>query len=510
MSKMIQGRLSEGRVKRQLTVTHVLALITLVAVFVAALRPPLDGDTLWHLRAGQWQVENHTILRTDLFSHTRYGEAWVNHSWLSQVLLYGAYAALGDWGLALFVALLATAGMALVFLQCPGDPLIRAGSVVLAAAAATVFWSARPQIVSFFLSTVVLYLLWLYSHKGVDRLWLIPPLMALWANLHGGFAIGFILLVLVLVGELASWLFDGVLGGGLKDESSPGPTLRPALRLVVIGLVSAAAVSLNPNGPAMLLYPFRTVGIGVLQDAIQEWASPNFHEAQTWPFIWLLLGTLAVAGLSRERLGWRDALLLTGTAYSALLAGRNIPTFAIVAAPVLARHANALLEERNIRLRWDQLPTGGVYGVLNWTLAVVVLAGGAAWAVRALDPETVEAEREEIQPVEAAAYLESARPPGPIFNSYNWGGYLIWAARDYLVYVDGRTDLYDDEFLREYLSIHLAQDDWEEGLDRAGVNTVIVETLSPLARALADVEGWSLTYEDHLAVIYVRERPLDG
>jgi hypothetical protein len=509
MDETIQGQPSANRFTGQLTMTRLLALITLVAVFVVALRPPLDGDTLWHLRAGQWQVENRAILRTDLFSHTRYGEAWVNHSWLSQVLIYGAYAALGDWGLALFVALLATAGMALVFLQCPGDPLIRAGAVVLAAAAATVFWSARPQIVSFFLSTVVLYLLWLYSNKGVDRLWLIPPLMALWANLHGGFAIGFILLVLSLGGEVASWLFDGVLGGRLPGDAI-GPVLRPILRLVVIGLVSAAAVSLNPYGPAMLLYPFRTVGIGVLQDAIQEWASPNFHEAQTWPFIWLLLGTLVVAGLSRERLGWRNALLLSGTAYSALLAGRNIPTFAIVAAPVLARHANALLEERNIRLRWDQLPTTGVYGVLNWTLAVVVLAGGAVWAVRALDPETVEEARRASQPVEAAAYLESAGAPEPIFNSYNWGGYLIWAARDYLVYVDGRTDLYDDEFLREYLAIHLAQEGWEEKLDETGVNTVIVEASSPLGRSLADVEGWSLAYEDELAVVYVRDSAADG
>jgi hypothetical protein len=509
MSETIQDRPSAAGFTRQLSVTRLLTLITLVAVFVVAMRPPLDGDTLWHLRAGQWQVEHRAILRTDLFSHTRYGEAWVNHSWLSQVLLYGAYAALGDWGLALFVALLATAGMALVFMQCSGDPLIRAGAVVLAAAAATVFWTARPQIISFFLSTVVLYLLWLYTTRGVDRLWLIPPLMALWANLHGGFAIGFILMVLALGGEVAEWLFDGVLGGRLPGDAI-GPALRPVLRLVVIGLVSAAAVSLNPYGPAMLLYPFRTVGIGVLQDAIQEWASPNFHETQTWPFIWLLLGTLAVVGVSRERLSWRNALLLTGTAYSALLAGRNIPTFAIVAAPVLARHANALLEERDIRLRWDQLPTGGVYGVLNWTLAVVVLAGGTAWAVRALDPVTIEEAREEFHPVAAAAYLESNDLPTPIFNSYNWGGYLIWAARDYLVYVDGRTDLYDDEFLRDYLAIHLAGEGWQEKLDAAGVNTVIVEADSPLAHSLADVGGWSLAYEDDLAVIYVRESAVNG
>jgi hypothetical protein len=416
---------------------------------------------------------------------------------------------LGDAGLALYTALLATAGMVFVYFQLEGDPIVKAFVLVLATATAAVFWSPRPQMMSFFLSTVVLNLLWLHSKRGVDRLWLIPPIMALWANLHGGFAIGFILMVLSMIGEGARWLLDRALPDASRDLESDAatfPTLRPVIRIAIVGLVSAAAISLNPYGPSMLLYPFRTVGIGVLRDFIQEWASPNFHERQTWPLIWLLLGTLAAVGISPKRLDWRDAVMVGGTAYSALLAGRNFPTFAIVAAPVLAEHLESWLSARGWRLSWKRLPSSGVFAALNWALLLLILGAGVFKVVYALNPARIDEARRDSVPVEAARFLEAQRPPGPIFNSYNWGGYLIWAARDYPVYVDGRTDLYGDDLLTTYLDTALAGAGWEENLDVAGINTVLVEVNSPLAQALELTQGWERAYQDELAAIYVREQ----
>ena len=496
-----------NRFLRSLTLARLLTLVAFIAVFAMAFRTPLDTDTLWHLRAGQWQVEHRALLRTDLFSHTRAGEPWVNHSWGAQLLLYGAYAALGDPGLALYTALLAVLGMAFVWPQLRGNAAVRAFTLVLAAASAAVFWSARPQMISFALSAVVLCLLWRWREEGVDRLWFIPPLVALWANLHGGFAIAFILIVLTLIGDVARWLFEDVIGGSRPAGERALDGLRPALRLVVVGLVAAAAVSLNPYGPKMLLYPFRTVGIGVLQDFIQEWASPNFHGAETWPFIWLLLGTLAVVGFSGRKLDWRDAALVGGTAYSALLAGRNIATFAIVAAPVFALHLGAWLDALGVRLRLERRPRG-VFLAANWLIALLVVGAGLGKAALAVDPATIEEARQAGLPVAAAEALEEIDPPGALFNSYNWGGYLIWQARDFPVYVDGRTDLYDDELLRVYLNTYFAQDGWAENLAGAGINTVLVERGSPLAVALGLTDGWALAYEDDIARLYVREVPL--
>ncbi len=491
-----------ARFFRSLTLSRLLAVLAVVAAFAMAARAPLDTDMLWHLRAGQWQVEHRMLLDEDVFSYSRSGEPWINHSWLSQIVLYGAYAALGDLGLMLYVAILAAVGMALIYAVCEGSALVRAFAVILAGAAAAVFWSARPQMMSFLMSAAVLALILLHR-RGTDRLWLIPLLMVLWANLHGGFAIGFILLVLAAVGEALRWFVERVLGGAEESASDP-PTLRPVLQLVVVGLVSAAAISINPYGPRMLLYPFNTVGIGVLRDYIQEWAAPDFHQAQTWPFLWLLLGTLTVAGLSPRRLDWRDAIMVGGTAYSALLAGRNIAVFAVVAAPVLSLHLETWLEAHSLRLNLNRSPRGALVAI-NWALLGLVLAAAAFKASFALRPESLEASRRDLLPVDAVAYLVDQDLPGPLFNSYNWGGYLIWAAPEYPVYVDGRTDLYNDELLRRYLSIYYAQPGWEERLDEVGANTVLVESSSPLAQVLRLSKDWRCAFSDQLASIYVRE-----
>ncbi len=487
-----------------LTLSRLLAALTFMSVFVMAARPPLDTDTYWHLRAGEWQVEQRALLRVDTFSHTRAGEQWINHSWLSQLAIYGAYAALGDVGLALYTAVLATAGMAFVYPQLRTNAMVRAFVTVLAAASAAIFWSARPQMVSFFLSAVVLYLLWLRRKRGIDRLWLIPPLLALWANVHGGFAIAFILIALSMAGELARWLFEEVFGRGESVRQPLREGLRPAGRLALVGLVSAAAVSLNPYGPRLLLYPFRTVGIGALQDFIQEWASPNFHTPQTWPFIGLLLGTLVIVGLSGQRIDWRDVALVGGTAASALLAARNIATFSIVAAPLLARHLDAWLSGLGVRFDLIRRPRGPVL-IVNWVLLGLALAASVLAIGVRLHPAAVAEQREAMLPVEATVALEATRPPGRLFNSYNWGGYLIWTARDYPVAVDGRTDLYDDALLREYLTAYLAQPGWEAVLDAWQVNTVLVERSSPLARVLAERVDWRVVHEDGLASLCVRE-----
>ncbi len=493
------------RIVEALTLTRLLAILAVVGVLAMAARAPLDTDTFWHLRAGEWQVAHRAHLQADPFSHTRPGAVWLNHSWLSQVTLYALYRLLGDAGLVLWTAGLAAAGMVLVFRQCPGDPLVRAFSVLLAAAAAAVFWSPRPQMASFALSAVVLFLLRRFQQGQGDRLWLIPPVMLVWANLHGGFAIGFLLLALGMLGELVHWAADGLLGGpSARGAPVPFP-LQRLLRLGQVAAVSVLAVCVNPLGPRVLLVPFQTVSIRALQDFIQEWASPDFHRRETWPTIWLLLLTLVAAAASARRLNWRDAVLVSAATYMALLAGRNIPTFALAAAPVLAEHLNALLQERRIVLRWERLPRTGLYGALNWLLLVLLLGAGAYKFSLAVDPSAIEQARRASLPVGAVEFIEQTHPPQMLFNSYNWGGYLIWALRDYPVYVDGRTDLYTDSLLRTYIQVAFAQDGWQAALDEAGIQTVLVESGSPLAAVLAGSRDWSLVYQDAVARVFVRE-----
>ena len=488
------------RTIRWLSLRTILAALALLAVFAIAARTPNDTDTLWHLRAGQWMVENGQHLHIDAFSHTQLGETWLNHSWLSQLTLYGLDSALGPVGLGLFTAILATGGMFFAFLQIDGDPLVRALSVVAGAGAAAVFWSPRPQMFTFFFSGAVLYVLWLWQKRDINRLWAIPLIILIWANMHGGYATGFIILVLAMIGEGVRWLLNDVIGAAEDEERV---TLRPAMMIAALGLISALVTFVNPLGPRVLTIPFQTVGINTLQDFIQEWASPNFHQPWVWPFLWLLLGTYVAATVSSERLDWGDAIMLSAWAYLALLAGRNIAVFALVATPLLAEHLNAILRGFNITLRWRP-PTNITQSILNGVILIALVALVMFKMSIAWSPDAI-AEAQAAFPTEAANYLRDEGPPGPLFNSYNWGGYLVWELPEYPVYVDGRTDLYGDAVLSTYLNIYFAQEGWEDALDDGEINLVLVERSSPLTQLLMLHDNWQQLYRDDQAIIFARQ-----
>ena len=480
---------------RQLTTERAMLIILFALLFAMAARIPTDTDTWWHIRSAEHTLTQGMIY-ADPFSFTRQGEPWINHSWGSQIIIYGSWQIAGNLGLTVFTAALATAGMAFVYRISTGSVYLRAFVLVLGAAAAAVFWSPRPQMLSFLLSTVVLYLLYLYKRRQVDRLWLIPVVMLIWANLHAGFSIGFIFMAAVIAGEILGNIFNP---GG--EHVIPWSGIR---KLILIGLVSVTVLVVNPYGLDMLRVPFETVSIGALRDFIQEWNSPNFHERQTWPFIVLLLGTLGAVGASTRKLDWTDFILVSGTAFMAFLAGRNIAVFAVVATPVLTLHADAILKERGWILHPTKVVTPG-RARLNLILVAVILFAALAKVLLVLEPESLAEAQEQFLPIKVAEYLNDERPDGPMFNSYNWGGYLMFAAPDYPVFVDGRTDLYRDDLLLQYLRAATGGRDWRKTLDEFSIRLVVVEAGSGLALNLADDPAWMLDYEDEMAVVYTRE-----
>ncbi len=476
-----------------LTLQRLLIAILFALLFAMAVRVPLDTDTWWHLRSADFILSTHTIPPVDPFSLTRGGQPWIDQSWLAQIVMLGFYRLLGgNIGLALYTAILATAGMACVFAASEGNVYLRAFVAVLAATTAAVFWSARPQMMSFFLSALVLYILFLYKWRKIDRLWLLPPLFILWVNLHSGFAIGFIFMGGTIAGE--------VIGRVLKPVD-PNVLTWPMLRkLILIAVICAAVLVINPYTVQMWTYPFKTAGIGALEQFIQEWASPDFHGRETWPFLALLFGTFAAAGFSRRGWDWSDLILVCGTAFMALIWQRNFAVFAVAAAPVLARHLNTILENAGLHIAKSPPPRGMAI-VLNWTLLALVIVGVLFKCLIALNTPTVTQAQADSLPVKAAAYLNAHQPPGNLFNTYNWGGYLLFAAPSYPVFVDGRTDLYGSDLLNTWRSAILG-DGWHDLFTKWGIKLVVIEHDSPLAAILRREPGWQESYSDALASIF--------
>jgi hypothetical protein len=508
-----------------LTTQRLLVAILFLALFAMAARVQVDTDTWWHLASGRWMVEHRRVLTRDPFSHTMLGAPRVQHGWLVQIAMYGLHAALGHAGLVLGVAAAVTLTFAFVFPLGGGSPYLRAFTTVLAAVTSAVVWVARPQIVSLLLTAVFAYLLDRYKRRGRAPLWLLPPLTVLWVNCHGGFITAFILMGGYLVGEglnrLLGWPPPSVspASEGEASERQGGLAARQIRTLAVVALVCLAAVVLNPQTVRMYAYPFETVSIGVLQDFIQEWRSPDFHQLHLHPFIWMLLLALAAMGLSGRRADFTDLGLVAGFAYLSLLAGRNIALFALLAGPALARYGAPALRRlwAAARNRWrlapDRLRMGAApasaprLALLNWALLALVALAAMVKVALPLLPAEREKAMAEFLPVAAVRFIQREELPGPMFNSYNWGGYLIWTLYpDYLVFVDGRTDLYDDPFLREYVDVLLVRENWREVLARYGVRFVLVEREGVLARFLAADDAWQQRYADDLAVVFALVR----
>ncbi|MEO8610817.1 MAG: hypothetical protein ABI690_23170 [Chloroflexota bacterium] len=481
---------------RQLTIERAAVIILFALLFALATLIPVDTDTWWHIRSGQHTLTSGMIY-TDPFSFTKFGQPWINHSWGAQIILDGVWQLAGNFGLAIYVSTLATAGMVMVYKMSSGSVYLRAFALVIGAATAAVFWSPRPQMLSFFLSTVILYLLYLHKRRKIDRLWLIPIIMGIWGNLHAGFSIGFIFLFGSIAGE--------ILGNFFNPKGEYVVSWTGVRKLVIVTLVSVVALVINPYGLQMLAVPFQTLSIGALQNFIQEWNSPNFHERQTWPFIMLLLGLLGALGASKKRLDWTDFVLVSGTAFMGLLAGRNIAVFAVVATPILTEHLDSVLTERGWVIQPIRRVTARM-ARMNAILVGVIVFAALLKVLVVLDGKTVQKAQEDYLPVKVTEHLAAEHPTGPMFNSYNWGGYLMYFLPEYPVFVDGRTDLYGDDFLsNDYLKTATGGPGWRETLDKYKVNLVVVEAQSGLASNLREEPGWKLDYEDKMAVVFVRE-----
>jgi len=481
-----------------MTIRRLVTWIAFLAVFSMAARVSMDNDTWWHLRAGQWMVENHSLLRTDPFSYTRADASWQYPGWLVEVPMYLIYRYMGPGGLNLWTAAMVTLAFIFVWPTLSGGAFLRAFVIVLAAATSALYWAARPYLVTFVMAAVFLWVLEDFRWKKANRLWLLPVLMVVWVNSHGGFLAGFLIWAAYFVGEIISLKIEGRKIRFILHPSS--------LILLAIGGLMLLAVCINPSGPVMLAYPIKTVGIGALKNYIQEWQSPDFHSLQAQPFAWLLFLTLGAIGFARRRLALTDFFLVAGFAYMGLLAVRNVALFALAAPMVLTRHAEPLLDGANRLLkkpvvvseatpRWQRW--------VNWALFGLIAIAVAARVILVLPQSVNENAFRQNLPVEAVAFLRDNRPAGRLFNMYNWGGYLLWELPAYPVFVDGRTDLYDDALINEWLKTIRGENGWQENLDRWQINTVLVDPGAALVEELEHA-GWKQLFKDPVAVIYTR------
>jgi hypothetical protein len=462
-----------------------------------------DGDPSLHWRIGHWMIEHRAVIRVDQFSHTRFGAPLISKEWLSEVIFAAANDRFGWSGAVLVGALLIATTLWLLYrwLLAEGcEPLLATGLVLLAALASSHHWLARPHLTTLLLTVVFARRLRAFDgdpKAGALGL-LVPliPLMTLWANLHGAFFTGFVLLGVYVAGNLA----------------------RPkkAVTIVIVGAACVAASLINPNGWHLHAHIVQFLREPVLAKFANEFRSPNFHSGAMSGFLLQLLLLVVLLIVVRPRLRATDVLLVGVWGYLALQAARNVPIFAIIVTPILAEHWQAAMRnagsgrmmERYRRLsasvaRIDHATDGYaivvvVLIVLLGTLAKPTLFGGKTIVATEILPDHF--------PVAATRFF-AAHPravSGEMFNDYGWGGYLMLAMPEHRVFVDGRNDFYGPELIQDFDTVNRAHPGWDDVLRKYKVGWTILPRAHPLNELLALRKDWSLSYTDEVATIYSR------
>jgi hypothetical protein len=472
-----------------------------------------DGDTGWHIAAGNDMLRTLSIPRADIYSHTLQGAPWISHEWLSEVVFALVHKLMGLNGVVLLTATVISLAMFflykfMVFRKV--NPILAALLTILAASASSPHWLARPHVFSFILTLAFVVILDIYQREGINRLFILPPLTAIWVNLHGGFMLGLILTAIYAAGNFVSLVSSG-------NRQEAGGKLK-ALGITLLAVALAACI--NPRGPALLLFPFQLQGAGFLE-GVKEWASPDFHAER--PFELMLLAYITIFSLSRKKPDFIEGASALLLAHMSLKAVRFVPLFAIIVTPMAAvragevltrlaeSHASNIMKKlavslENIAARVASIEARS--GSVLWVclpvifLFVIGLNGGRIGGAAVFDY----AFSAKSFPVDALEFAVENDIKGNMYNGYAWGGYLIYKGYPrYKVFVDGRTDMYGP-FLDQYYKVAWAEPGFEMVLDKYNVDWVIDGAGSPLVRALTIRGGWKSVYTDKTAQILLRDK----
>lgn len=464
--------------QRRLLVPALVALVTFAAV---AFTPALfnDGDTYWHIAAGLRMLADRAVLVRDPFSYTFANAPWNAHEWLSEILMAGAWRVFGWGGVALLFATTAalTAGLLAWHLGRWYATFAQLLILILCLACMTGSLLARPHLLALPLLEIWTAGLVLARAEHRAPSWLLLPVMTLWANMHGGFMFGFLLLI-----------YAGL--EALVEE--PDRRKENLGKWGLFALAALVAATLTPQFLDGLIFPFRLATMTGLAH-IGEWAPTSF--ATPHPFEFLILAAFYVFLSRGVRLPVGRVLICLLLLQLALQHMRHQIVFALVVPLLLAEPLSRALESKpeavrtsyNLKLILACATAAVVIGVSAIRLSFPFPRGG-----QVLTPEA------------ALNSLPQKLAGTHVLNEYGFGGYLIF--RGVRPFIDSRAELYGDAFLTDYARI-VAPDAkaLNSAIEKYHVGWTIFPPDSPVVAVLDLMPGWHRLYADDIAVVHIRD-----
>jgi hypothetical protein len=452
-----------------------------VLLIAAGNRLLLDPDTQWQITVGQWILDHHAVPHTDIYSFTMGGAPWISTQWLAQVLYAKVYAWFGWTGPVVLAAAASSATFALLaryLVRSLSESAVLA-FVVVALVLTAPHLLARPHVLALPIMVAWIGELIAAADRRAAPSFRLLPLMALWANVHGGFVFG-----IVMIAPIA---LDAVINANASDR------MKLAVRWAVFAALALGAGCCTPYGWESLLAARKILALGSALPLITEWRPADFTTLR--PFEICLLGAIGLALYRGITLPPMRIAILLGLVHMALAQGRAAEILALLSPLVLATPLAPQIDGTEI-----SLPSlRPVRGVTIACCAVLLAAGTLTFAaVHRFAPDTANS------PVLAVTELKKLNLER-VFNDYDFGGYLI--ASGVAPFIDGRTELYGEKFFVDH---HNASELIEPGglfrlLDGYQIQATLMRTQSPATKLLDHMDGWEKIYSDEVATIHLRK-----
>lgn len=468
--------------RRRLDLAAVYTVVFAGAGWAVGLLRLSDNSFLWHLRTGEY-ILDHGFPHADIYSFTAPGTKWVLQSWLAEVTYGSLDRAFGAFSIRILGALLTAAVLVIVYrLAYRGarDAQRAAGLTLLFLLCLYFSWSNRPLLFGFVFFAAVVFIVEVPdSWAGRHAVWLLPPILWLWANTHGSFVLGYLFLGLHLLG---TWWDDG-----------EAPWRGWSRSLLVGAGVALPLILLNPYGVDLLLFPAELVGRGDMLQRVVEWQSPNFRGDVGIAFGITLAVVVLIAARGPHRFSRRDLLVLLPFVGLAFWAQRNVPLAAVVMVAVAA-----------CALRRDVPSTRSEPRFLPVFVAVMVLVA-VLFTVAAAGEPNFDYRR---YPVKSLAWADAHGLLGPethLLADDIAAGYVIaryWPHQR--VFMDDRFDMYPIPVMRDYLALLDGSPKWASILDRYRIDTIVWPRGTPLTTLLEVSSAWKRVRSDARAEVFVR------
>jgi hypothetical protein len=484
-----------SRLARWLPLRRLWPLLVVAGAFIGPASNPIGlPDIWWTLQSGAWMVEHGALLVSDPFTSAPATSGPVyNVQWLAQLIYFGFFH-LG--GLELVIAATAAA-IALTYALVLGASVVASGHLRLACLSVAIGYllafsnlSPRPQTLAYPIFAVfVLAVVRAEWRRDTRVLWCLPALTVAWANLHGSFFAGWLLLGCAATGR------------ALTERS-----LRAALPYLAALLGCCLASLVTPFGPGSLAYLASMGSNPIVRDLVTEWAPTSVTFREGCLFFLSLAGVIALALRARVRLTLTELLWLAVFGWLAISSVRAIVWWGLVLAPIATRLLGSLVVDKPVRAH--EKP------VLNLIVATAILGmlvASLPW-LKADMPLLPEDKRALVSaadtPVQVSEYLRTnPPPPGRVFTHLAWGGYFDWASwPTFQPFLDGRIEIHPPRVWLDYLTITFPGAEWRSLLDQYEVSTLVLDRSAErdLAALAAADPAWRQTYEDDLAVVFVR------